>query len=80
MRALALHCLLIGVGVFFLRGLCLVLGVLERLGLPFALKVTVGLMHALIVPLAAISVFIGLLDVWLDIQGRAKALRFSTEG
>jgi hypothetical protein len=80
MRALALNCLLIGVGVFFLRGLCLVLGVLERLGLPFALKVAVGLMHALVVPLTAISVFIGLLDVWLDIQGRAKALRFGTEG
>ena len=80
MKAFALNCLLIGVGVFFFRGLCLVLGVLERLGLPFALKVAVGLMHALVVPLTAISVFIGLLDVWLDIQGRAKALRFGTEG
>jgi hypothetical protein len=80
MKALALNCLLIGVGVFFFRGLCLVLGVLERLGLPFALKVAVGLMHVLVVPLTAISVFIGLLDVWLDIQGKAKALRFGTEG
>jgi hypothetical protein len=37
-------------------------------------------MHVLVVPLTAISVFIGLLDVWFDIQGRAKALRFGTEG
>jgi hypothetical protein len=80
MKALAWNCLLIGVAVFFFRGLCLVLGVLERLGLPFALKVAVGLMHVLVVPLTAISVFIGLLDVWFDIQGRAKALRFGTEG
>ena len=78
LKGLSWNCFLIGLAVFFFRGLCLVLGVLERLGLPFSLRAVVGLMHALVVPLTAISVFIGLLDIWLDIQGRAKALRFGT--
>ena len=75
-RAVAGNIFLVSVCVFFFRGLCLILGTLGRLELPFMLKAIVGLMHVIVFPMTLMSVLVGLSDIWLDIRGRVSSLRF----
>lgn len=75
-KALAGNVFLISGCVFFFRGLCLILGTLERLELPFMLKAIVGLMHVIVFPMTLMSVLVGLADIWLDIRGRVSSLHF----
>jgi len=75
-RAVAGNIFLISSCVFFFRGLCLILGALNRLELPFMLNATVGLMHAIVFPMTVMSILVGLSDIWLDIRGRVASLRF----